>query len=91
LIAIRVLRFVIATSTTATLPPHPPTRGYGLGLRVLGPESFAHTVTLESTHAMTALQADGITWAIALSGDFSSSTRDLAGIIGEAMRLADIT
>jgi D-alanyl-D-alanine carboxypeptidase len=78
-------------STTATLPPPPETRGYGLGLMVFGPESFGHTGTLESTHAMAARQADGITWAIAVSGDFPSSTRDLAGIIGNAMRLADIT
>lgn len=80
----------LAAPTTITLPPPPPTRGYGLGLMVFGPESFGHTGTLESTHAMTARQADGITWAITVSGDHPSSTRDLAGIIDEALRLADL-
>ena len=79
-----------ATTTTTIEPPPPPTRGYGMGLMIFGPDSFGHTGTLESTHAMTARQADGITWAITVSGDHPSSTRDLAGIVADALRYAGI-
>lgn len=77
-----------ATTTTTLEPPPLPTRGYGMGLMIFGPDSFGHTGTLESTHAMTARQADGLTWAITVSGDRPSSTRDLAGIVAEALRYA---
>lgn len=75
--------------TTTTVPP-PPNRGYGMGLMIFGPDSFGHTGTLESTHAMTARGADGITWAITVSGDHPSSSRDLAGVVAEALRYARI-
>ncbi len=78
-----------AATTSSTLdPPAPATRGYGMGLMIFGPDAFGHTGTLESTHAMTARQADGITWAITVSGDSPSSTRDLASIVAEALRYA---
>lgn len=67
-------------------PPPPPTRGYGMGLMIFGPGRFGHTGTLESTHAMTVRRADGITWAITVSGDYPSSTRDLAAIVDDALR-----
>lgn len=73
---------------TTTVAPPPPTRGYGMGLMIFGPDSFGHTGTLEGTHAMTARTGDGITWAITVSGDYPSSSRDLAGIIAEALRYA---
>lgn len=73
---------------TTTVAPPPPTRGYGMGLMIFGPDSFGHTGTLESTHAMTARTGDGVTWAITVSGDHPSSSRDLAGIIAEALRYA---
>ena len=78
-----------AATTSSTLePPSPPTRGYGMGLMIFGADSFGHTGTLESTHAMTARQGDGITWAIAVSGDHPSSTTDLADLVAEALRYA---
>ncbi len=78
-----------AATTSSTLEPPPPsTRGYGMGLMIFGPGAFGHTGTLESTHAMTARQADGITWAITVSGDHPSSTKDLAGIVADALRYA---
>lgn len=83
-----------AATTSSTLepspPPTPPTSGYGMGLMIFGPETFGHTGTLESTHAMTARQADGLTWAITVSGDHPSSSRDLADVIGEAFRYASV-
>ncbi len=79
-----------ADPTATTVPPPPPTRGYGMGLMVFGPDSFGHTGTLESTHAMTARRADGYTWAITVSGDHPSSSRDLAGIIDDALRYAGV-
>jgi len=77
-----------ATTTTTLEPPPPPTRGYGMGLMIFGTDSFGHTGTLESTHAMTAREADGLTWAITVSGDRPASTRDLAGIVAEGLRYA---
>ena len=79
-----------ADPTATTVPPPPPTRGYGMGLMVFGPDSFGHTGTLESTHAMTARRADGYTWAITVSGDHPSSSRDLAGVIDDALRYAGL-
>ena len=74
--------------TTTTVDPGPPTKGYGLGLMIFGPGSYGHTGTLESTHAMTVRRPDGITWTVLVSGDRPSSSRDLAGIVDEALRLA---
>ncbi len=79
-----------AAPEVTTIAPPPPTRGYGMGLMIFGPDTFGHTGTLESTHAMTARRADGYTWAITVSGDHPSSSRDLAGIIDEAFRYAGV-
>lgn len=73
-----------------TVVPPPPTRGYGMGLMIFGPNSFGHTGTLESTHAMTTRRGDGYTWAITVSGDHPSSSRDLVGIIDDALRYAGV-
>ncbi|WP_040494476.1 serine hydrolase domain-containing protein [Ilumatobacter nonamiensis] len=76
----------VPEGTPTTLePPPPPTAGYGMGLMIFGPESFGHTGTLESTHAMTVRQPDGITWAITVSGDAPSSSRELATIMADAL------
>ncbi|MEP4651819.1 MAG: serine hydrolase domain-containing protein [Ilumatobacter sp.] len=75
-----------ATTSTTLEPPPPRTTGYGMALMIFGPDAFGHTGTVESTHAMTVRQADGVTWAITVSGDHPSSTRDLAGIVAEALR-----
>ena len=76
------------SAPTTTVDPGPPTKGYGLGLIVFGPGSYGHTGTLESTHAMTVRRPDGITWTVLVSGDHPSSSRSLAGIVDEALRLA---
>ena len=39
---------------------------------------------------MTTRRSDGYTWAITVSGDHPSSSRDLAGIIDEAFRYAGL-
>lgn len=77
-----------ATTSSTLVPPEPLTRGYGMGLMIFGTDSFGHTGTLESTHAMTARQSDGLTWAITVSGDHPWSTRDLAGVVDKALRAA---
>jgi len=74
-----------------TVPAPAPTGGYGMGLMIFGPGGFGHTGTVESTHAMTARDASGRVWAITVSGDHPSSSRDLAGIIGEALRYSGVT
>lgn len=79
-----------ATTSSTVVAPAPPSRGYGMGLMIFGPDSFGHTGTLESTHAMTVRQADGITWAVTVSGDHPSSSRDLAGIVAEGLRYAGV-
>lgn len=71
---------------TTFVPPPPPTAGYGMGLMIFGPESFGHTGTVESTRAMTVRQPDGLTWAILVSGDAPSSSRQLATIMTEALQ-----
>ena len=79
-----------STVDVTTVPAEPPTRGYGMGLMIFEPGSFGHTGTLERTHAMTARRADGYTWAVTVSGDHPSSSRDLAGIVDEAFRYAGV-
>jgi D-alanyl-D-alanine carboxypeptidase len=78
-------------AVTTVAPPPPPTRGYGMGLMIFGPDSFGHTGTLESTHAMTARRSDGYTWAVTVSGDHPSSSRDLAAVVDAALRYAGLT
>lgn len=81
---------VVTDATGSIVPPPPRTSGYGMGLMIFGPESFGHTGTVESTHAMIARQPDGLTWAVTVSGDFPSSTRDLAVIVGTALAAGGI-
>jgi D-alanyl-D-alanine carboxypeptidase len=73
---------------TTVVPPPPPDRGYGMGLMIFGADTFGHTGTVESTHAMMVRRPDGITWAVTVSGDYPESTRQLATIIGTALRYA---
>jgi hypothetical protein len=46
--------------------------------------TFGHTGTLRASHAMFVRRPDGLTYAITVSGDLSSSTRDLATIMDNA-------
>lgn len=68
-----------------------PTRGYGLGLMAFGDGSFGHTGTVENTHAMVVHRADGVTWAILVSGEYPGETRRLAEIFDRAVADAGVT
>jgi len=80
---------------TTTVEPPPPTKGYGMGLIIferpldseLTAATYGHTGTLESTHAMVVRRPDGLTWAITVSGDYPSSTPELAKIMDNALFL----
>jgi D-alanyl-D-alanine carboxypeptidase len=71
--------------STIALPLVDAADGYGLGVMVFGEDSFGHTGTLESTRAFTLRQADGITWAITVSGSGFGSRTVLAIAMLEAL------
>lgn len=77
------------STTPAPLPA--PESGYGMGLMIFGPGSHGHTGTVESTHAMVVRRSDGIVWALTVSGDYPSSTRQLARIMDNALLLGGFT
>jgi D-alanyl-D-alanine carboxypeptidase len=79
---------VESTPPSSAPPALPPDRGYGMGLMIFGPDTFGHTGTVESTHAMMVRRPDGITWVVTVSGDFPDSTRQLATIVDNALRYA---
>ena len=66
--------------------PYPPS-GYGLGLINYG-TSFGHTGTIQNTHAMVLSQADGVTWAVTVSGGYPSNTGQLRNIVAAALGAA---
>ncbi len=70
----------------STVPPAPES-GYGMGLMIFGPGSHGHTGTVERTHAMFVHRPDGIVWAVTVSGDYPTSTRQLARIMDNALVL----
>lgn len=80
---------------TTTVEPAPPTDGYGMGLMIferpvggdVATATFGHTGTLESTHSMFVRRPDGFTWALTVSGEYPSSTRELATIMDNALLL----
>ncbi len=82
-------------STTTTIEPQAPTRGYGMGLIVferptdasVAASAFGHTGTLENTHALVMRRPDGLTWALLVSGDYPDSTPALARIMENALLL----
>ena len=59
-------------------------RGYGMGLILYGGETFGHTGTVESTHAMVFDRADDVTWAVTVSGENPSDTPRLVGMVDRA-------
>ncbi|NND75023.1 MAG: beta-lactamase family protein [Ilumatobacter sp.] len=81
----------LAEPAAPTTTPPPPESGYGMGVMIFGPGSYGHTGTVESTHAMVVHRPDGITWAIAVSGDYPASTRQLARIVDNALLLGGFT
>ncbi len=71
-------------------PPSNPAHWYGLGLMGFGDGSFGHTGTIEQTHAMVIHRADGVTWAITVSGQVPWETGDLRAIFDRALADAGI-
>lgn len=69
-------------SMLAMRPPH--AGGYGLGL--IGYASgWGHTGTIQNTHAMVLAQPDGVTWAVAVSGEHPGESSHLANIVAAAL------
>jgi D-alanyl-D-alanine carboxypeptidase len=54
--------------------------GYGLGVINYDAAAWGHTGTIQNTHAMVLVQADGITWALTVAGDYPSETSQLRNI-----------
>jgi D-alanyl-D-alanine carboxypeptidase len=71
----RSMRFRVPTG----LPPG----GYGLGLINYG-DAYGHTGTIQNAHSMVLRQADGITWAVTVSGEYPSDTPQLRNIVQRA-------
>lgn len=61
-----------------------PMSGYGLGLINYGAD-YGHTGTLQNTHAMLLRQANGVTWAVTVAGNYPSSSGSLRGIVKTAL------
>lgn len=59
--------------------------GYGLGLINYDNDSYGHTGTIQNTHAMVLHEADGITWAVTVSGPSPSNTGALRGMVRSAL------
>lgn len=62
--------------------------GYGLGVINYGADAWGHTGTIQNTHAMVLVQADGVTWAITVAGDHPSETSQLWNIFRAALATA---
>jgi D-alanyl-D-alanine carboxypeptidase len=62
-----------------------PPGGYGLGLINYDNDSYGHTGTIQNTHAMVLHEADGITWAVTVSGASPSNTGALRGMVRSAL------
>jgi len=62
--------------------------GYGLGVINYDAEAWGHTGTIQNTHSMVLVQADGITWAIMVAGDQPSDTSQLRNIFRAALATA---
>jgi D-alanyl-D-alanine carboxypeptidase len=59
--------------------------GYGLGLINYENDTWGHTGTIQNTHAMVLHQADGLTWAITVSGNNPSNTGSLRTMMRSAL------
>ena len=60
------------------------TGGYGLGLIGFS-AGWGHTGTIQNTHAMALAQPDGVTWAVAVSGEYPGESSSLASIVAAAL------
>jgi D-alanyl-D-alanine carboxypeptidase len=67
------------------MPNGLPPAGYGLGVINYDGDAWGHTGTLQNTHAMVLVQPDGVTWAITVSGEYPSNTRQLRNIMRSAL------
>jgi D-alanyl-D-alanine carboxypeptidase len=66
-------------------------RGYGMGLLLYGPGRWGHTGTIEGTHAMTVRDANGVTWAITVAGEYPSNTSQLESAFNRALAAGGFT
>lgn len=64
-----------------------PMSGYGLGVINYGAD-YGHTGTLQNTHAMLLRQANGVTWAVTVAGNYPSNSGSLRGIVKTALSRA---
>lgn len=62
--------------------------GYGLGLINYPGDAYGHTGTIENAHSMVVVQPDGVTWALAVSGEYPSETEALRAIMRNALATA---
>lgn len=62
--------------------------GYGLGVINYGGGSWGHTGTIENTRAMALVQADGVTWAVTVSGNSPGDSDALRGIVQGSLAAA---
>ena len=62
--------------------------GYGLGVINYDAQAWGHTGTIQNTHSMVLVQADGITWAITVAGDHPTESSQLRNIFQAALTTA---
>lgn len=62
--------------------------GYGLGVINYDAQAWGHTGTIQNTHSMVLVQADGITWAITVAGDHPTESSQLRNIFQAALAAA---
>jgi D-alanyl-D-alanine carboxypeptidase len=81
----------LAAMTTGVNDPARPDVGYGMGLILYGEGRYGHTGTVESTHAMLFDRADGVSWAVTVSGESPTESVDLARIVDRALAAGGFT
>ena len=71
--------------------PYSAGQWYGLGLRVWADGTWGHTGTVENARSMVLSRPDGITWAVAISGNAPSNTDRIRTYVDEAFATIGIT
>ena len=71
--------------------PYSAGQWYGLGLRVWADGTWGHTGTVENARSMVLSRPDGITWAVAISGNAPSNTDRIRTYVDDAFATIGIT
>jgi len=71
--------------------PYSAGQWYGLGLRVWADGTWGHTGTVENARSMVLSRPDGITWAVAISGNAPSNTDRIRTYVDNAFATIGIT